>query len=68
MVPSTAPSLSRIGSDQQALSPKDRVKSRGPAHKGSVAMSVTMTGSLRKEAVPQEPTLGPISSPSMAAQ
>ena len=46
------------GSDQQARRPNDSVNSRGPSHNGSVAMSVTITGSLRYAAVPHEPTLG----------
>jgi hypothetical protein len=42
------------GIDQQARNPQDKVKSRGSSQSGSVAISLTMTGSLRNAAVPHE--------------
>ncbi|CAM5353139.1 hypothetical protein STENM223S_04871 [Streptomyces tendae] len=66
-VPSRAPSLARIGVDQQAARPARSASSRKSSQNGSVAMSVTITGRRRWAAVPQEPTPSPVAMPSMAS-
>src|SRR5574343_1777465 len=63
-VPSTLPSGDLIGDDQQAPKPKLAANSRKSAHSGSLPISATNTGSPRKAAVPQDPTAGPIFTPS----
>ena len=74
-VPSSSPvalaapvaSPARIGIEKQEHRPWGSATSRNAAHSGSVAMSVTSTGSRRYAAVPQEPTDGPMGTPSTAA-
>jgi len=53
--------------EKQDRSPCGSATARYSAHSGSVAMSVTSTGSRRNAAVPQEPAVGPIGTPSTAA-
>src|SRR5260370_8785150 len=59
-VPRTSPSFEIIGWDHAERRPLRRATSRNPDHKGSVAISETITLFLRNAAVPQEPTQGPI--------
>src|SRR5271154_4266096 len=66
-VPRTSPFFEISGCDQAARNPLLKAASRKMAHKGSVAMSVTITRLFRKAAVPQEPTQGPIATGRMAA-
>jgi hypothetical protein len=53
-----------IGVDQQTLKPSGRIRCLNSAHNGSASMSVTSTGRLSQAAVPQEPTSGPMRTPS----
>src|SRR5260370_34407345 len=59
-LPSISPSFETIGWDHAERRPLRRAKSRNSDHKGSVAISETITLFLRNAAVPQEPTQGPI--------
>src|SRR5260370_33886450 len=59
-LPSISPSFETIGWDHAERRPLRRARSRNSDHKGSVAISETITLFLRNAAVPQEPTRGPI--------
>src|SRR5260370_27248178 len=56
----TSPSFEIIGWDHAERRPLRRATSRNPDHKGSVAISETITLFLRNAAVQQEPTQGPV--------
>ena len=55
-----------MGIDQQARKSWSNATARKSVHSGSVAISSTITVSLRKAAVPHEPADGPIATPSIA--
>ena len=66
-MPSTRPSAATIGIDQQARRPCLKASSLNSDQRGSVAMSVTMTGVPRNAAVPHEPIPSPTGMPWIAA-
>src|ERR1044071_2372389 len=53
-----------MGTDQHALNLNDSARLLYASHKGSFAISETITASLRYMAVPQEPAEGPMERPS----
>lgn len=67
-MPSTSPPDSLIGMDQQLRSPAASGMARTGAHRGSVDRSSLMTSSPDQAAMPQEPTFGPMTTPSMAVR
>src|SRR6266436_5293962 len=67
-VPSTLPSCDIMGVDQTARSPFCIATCLYFSHLGSEAMSETMTRCFKSTAVPHDPTLGPMRTPSVAAR
>src|SRR5260370_7480268 len=59
-VPRTSPTFEIIGLEHAERRPLRRATSRNSDHKGSVAITETISLFLRNAAVPQEPTQGPI--------
>ena len=64
----TSPSALSIGVDQQAFKPYSAATSLPSSQRKSFGISVTITFFLVKAAVPQEPTLSPISTPLTASR